>query len=157
MIPKKVFITLLAICIPNSVLCQFFENDYVIQDVRNGINWYRCTVGQTWSAEEQQCIGEIIRLNQEEIADALNQASDQLGGTWRLPSVKELESIVCKNCDPPKVNTKYFKGIESEAYWTGTKNFFNSKMYWSVNFMTGHNYTRFLAYQQLPFLIVQDR
>jgi hypothetical protein len=30
-------------------------------------------------------------------------------------------------------------------------------MFWTVNFMTGYNYSRFFSYQQLPVLLVQDR
>ena len=73
------------------------------------------------------------------------------------PTINELEELVCKKCKNPKVNKKYFPDISPEAYWTGTKNRFNSKMYWTVNFMTGYNYSRFFSYQQLPVLLVQDR
>ena len=64
---------------------------------------------------------------------------------------------MCKKCEKPKVNEKYFPNISPEAYWTQTQNKLNKKMYWTVNFMTGHNYSRFFAYQQLPVLLVQDR
>ena len=60
-------------------------------------------------------------------------------------------------CDPPKIKQKYFPNISPEAYWTSKPNFWNRKMYWTVNFMTGHNYSRFFAYQQLPVLFVKDR
>ena len=57
----------------------------------------------------------------------------------------------------PKIKQKYFPNISPEAYWTSKPNFWNRKMYWTVNFMTGHNYSRFFAYQQLPVLFVKDR
>ena len=136
---------------------QFFEDGYTIKDVKNNIIWLRCTVGQTWDYESKSCTGEIVKLNHDEIEIAMMQAKEQLGGSWRLPTLTELESIVCKKCDKPKVNDKYFPNISPEAYWTQTQNKLNSKMYWTVNFMTGHNYSRFFAYQQLPLLLVQDR
>jgi len=136
---------------------QFFEDGYAIKDVKNGINWLRCTVGQTWDYDTKQCDGEIVKLNHKEIEQAQSQASEQLGGSWRLPTLEELESLVCKSCSKPKINEKYFPGISPEAYWTNTPNIFNSKMYWTVNFMTGHNYSRFFSYQKLPVLLVQDR
>ena len=136
---------------------QFFEDGFTIKDVKNNIIWLRCTVGQTWDYESKSCTGEIVKLNHDEIEIAMMQAKEQLGGSWRLPTLKELESIVCKKCDKPKVNDKYFPNISPEAYWTKTQNKLNSKMYWTVNFMTGHNYSRFFAYQQLPLLLVQDR
>ena len=97
-----------------SSTAQFFDDGLTVRDVKNGVNWLRCTVGQTWNYDTEKC-------------------------------------------EKPKINEKYFPGISPEAYWTQTKNRFNSKMYWTVNFMTGYNYSRFFSYQQLPVLLVQDR
>jgi len=136
---------------------QFFEEGHFVRDVRNNITWLRCSVGQRWDYEIGKCVGKVARLNHKEINEAIIQADQQLGGSWRLPSVEELETLICEYCEPPKIRTKYFPNIQREAYWTGSQNFFNSKMYWSVNFMTGHSYSRFFAYQKLPFLLVRDR
>ena len=136
---------------------QFFENGHTITDVKNNLVWLRCTLGQTWDYEENTCTGELVKLNHAEIAIAKVQASQQLGGSWRLPNLEELESLVCDKCETPKINKKYFPKISPEAYWTQTQNRLNKKMYWTVNFMTGHKYSRFFGYQQLPVLFVQDR
>ena len=105
----------------------------------------------------ETCSGETVRLSQEEISIAVQQAEQQLGGQWRLPTKDELASLTCVECDPPKIRQKYFPNMEREAYWSGTKNRWNGRMYWSVNFMTGHVYSRFFSYQQLPVLLVRDR
>ena len=139
-----------------AVKSQFFEKEHTIRDVRNGISWLRCSVGQTWNMQEQTCIGEIVKLNHEEIAIAIEQATEQLGGNWRLPTLDELQSLVCEMCEPPKIKQKYFPNVSPEAYWSGKKNFLNKKMYWTVNFMTGHSYSRFFSYQRLPVLLVTD-
>ena len=34
---------------------------------------------------------------------AIAQASEQLGGNWRLPTLKELQGLVCETCGPPKI------------------------------------------------------
>ena len=141
----------------NFAFAQFFSEGLVVRDVKNNIFWLRCTVGQTWNHDTERCDGDIVKLNHDEITQAITQASDQLGGAWRLPKLDELEDLVCKKCSKPKINKKYFPDISPEAYWTGTRNRFNSKMFWTVNFMTGHNYSRFFSYQQLPVLLVQDR
>jgi len=153
---RRIF-TLLFIFAASSTSAQFFEEGHTVIDVRNNILWLRCSVGQTWNPDNKQCNGQIVKLNHEEIEMALLQASEQLGGAWRLPSLGELESLVCENCDPPKINKRYFPNISPEAYWTSKKNFLNRKMFWTVNFMTGHNYSRFFAYQKLPVLFVRDR
>ena len=136
---------------------QFFEEGRFVRDVRNNITWYRCTLGQVWNSDTKTCSGETVRLSQDEISIAVQQAEHQLGGQWRLPTKDELESLICVECAPPKIRQKYFPNIEREAYWSGTKNRWNRRMYWSVNFMTGHAYSRFFSYQQLPVLLVRDR
>ena len=157
MISRIFSIFLLFFVWTNCAFAQFFNEGLVVRDVKNNIIWLRCTVGQTWNNDTERCDGEIIKLNHQEIEQAVTQASEQLGGTWRLPDLEELEDLVCANCSAPKVYEKYFPSISPEAYWSATKNRFNSKMYWTVNFMTGHNYSRFFYYQQLPVLLVQDR
>ena len=133
----------------------FIISGFTAIDLRSGVKWMRCSVGQVF--EDGNCVGKIIRLNHDEIKIALQQASEQLGGEWRLPTLDELESLVCEACEPPKIKKKYFPNISPEAYWTSKRNFLNRKMVWTVNFMTGHNYSRFHAYQQLPVLFVRDR
>jgi hypothetical protein len=136
---------------------QFFEEGRFVRDVRNSVIWYRCTLGQVWDYNTKTCSGETVRLSQHEISIAVQQANQQLGGQWRLPTKDELEGLICVECNPPKIRQKYFPNIEREAYWSGTKNRWNGRMYWSVNFMTGHAYSRFFFYQQLPALLVRDR
>ena len=157
MVKFLVLVLLSVVFAPLASHAQFFEEGHLVRDVRNNITWLRCSVGQRWDYDTGKCVGKVVRLNHEEIKDAIAQADQQLGGSWRLPSVEELETLICEDCEPPKIRTKYFPDIQREAYWTGSQNFFNSKMYWSVNFMTGHSYSRFFAYQQLPFLLVRDR
>ena len=156
MLKLLVTVCIALIYLPNSASAQFFEQGQFIKDIENRVLWLRCSVGQVWSPETKTCAGKIVKLNQEEIEVAIIQAEEQLSGTWRLPTLSELESLVCISCTPAKVQNRYFPGIAREAYWSGTRNSFNSKMFWSVNFQTGHRYSRFLGYQQLPFLLVQD-
>ena len=153
----KLFILISTLLVFSRAEAQFFEEEHLITDVRNNITWLRCSVGQTWDNEAKTCSGNLVKLNHDEIKLALEQASEQLGGEWRLPTLGELESLVCEECEPPKIKKKYFPNISPEAYWTSKRNFLNRKMVWTVNFMTGHNYSRFHAYQQLPVLFVRDR
>ena len=156
MLKTLVTVWIALIYLPSTSTAQFFEQGQFIKDIENRILWIRCSVGQVWSSETKSCIGDAMKLNQAEIKVAITQANEQLSGAWRLPTLSELESLVCSSCAPAKVQNKYFPGITREAYWSGTRNSFNRRMYWSVNFQTGHRYSRFLGYQQLPFLLVQD-
>ena len=94
-------------------------------------------------------VGSIVKLNHEEIEIATKQAAEQLGGKWRLPSLEELESLVCEECGRQRSRKSFFRNI-TQKHTGVVKEFLNSKMHWTVNFMTGHSYSRFFSYQKLP-------
>ena len=95
----KLFILFIAstIAVPMATHAQFFEEGHLVTDVRNNIIWLRCSVGQRWDYDTGKCVGKVARLNQEEIEDAIGQADQQLGGSWRLPSVEELSAPTIPN------------------------------------------------------------
>ena len=130
------------------------KDDRVI-DLRSGVEWLRCSVGQQF--EEGTCTGDVLRLSQEEVKEAIQIANRELGGTWRLPTRKELEFLICETCPAPKINISIFPKTVSEPYWTGQRNWISPKNLWSVNFMTGHSYGRFFPYQRLAVRLVRNR
>ena len=133
---------------------QFIARQHTVKDLKSGTTWLRCSVGQAWDPAFDTCTGEIVKLDQTQISFAIKEAKRQLGGNWRLPTRDELEGLVCGACPPPKINSKYFPNVSPEAYWTSDRNVLNPKTFWSVNFMTGHSYSRFFPYQFLPVLLI---
>ena len=108
----------------------------------------RCSVGQRWNGET--CTGKIINLNHDQMEEVLKLASEQLGSGWRLPSRKELESLVCRDCKIPKINSEIFPNTDPVPYWTGERNKFAKRHFWSVNFYTGNtsvSYTHLRAHE----------
>jgi len=94
--------------------------------------------------------------------DAVSYCNDlSIAGSsdWRLPSEKELMSIV--NCDTynPSINTTYFPGTNASPYWSSTVNVYLNTIWHvffsngSVNSMTtdSHNYVRCVRGQELSF------
>ena len=134
---------------------QFLARDHLIIDLRNGVEWMRCSVGQQWNGT--RCDGEIIRLNHDDVAKAIVIANEQLGGNWRLPSREELEGLVCAACETIKIDSDSFPQTVPEPYWTGEVNGFAARHFWSVNFMTGYTYGRFFPQQELAVRLVRDR
>ena len=134
---------------------QFLARDHLIIDLRSGVEWMRCSVGQRWNGAS--CEGKIIRLNHDDVAKAIVIANDQLGGNWRLPSRRELEGLVCAACEAIKIDSDSFPQTVPEPYWTGEVNGFAARHFWSVNFMTGYTYGRFFPQQQLAVRLVRDR
>ena len=134
---------------------QFYLKEHLVIDLFTSTEWMRCSVGQRWNGNT--CIGKIINLNHEQMDEVLRIASDQLGSGWRLPTRKELESLVCKDSKIPKIDSKIFPSTEPVPYWTGERNKFAKKHFWSVNFYTGNTYGRFYPYQSLAVRLVRDR
>ncbi len=134
--------------------------DYVVRgktviDLRNGLEWMRCSHGQNY--DNEKCFGNVVRLNQKQVEVVLKKLNLEGNGFWRLPSKKELEMILCNECDPPKINEIIFPSTAKEPYWTGQKNWISPKNYWSVNFMTGYSYGRFFPQKELAIRFVKNR
>lgn len=153
----RIFSIVLLFSFANESNAQFYSEGIKVIDFENKVEWYRCTLGQTFNIDTEKCDGNAVKLNHLEVEVAISQANEQLGGNWRLPTRAELETLICEHCQPPKIDTRYFPGTQSEPYWTGEKNWISPKNYWSVNFMTGDTYGRFFPQQSLLVMIVRDR
>ena len=56
---------------------------------------------------------------------------------WRLPSRKELTSIVDKEEHNLSIDTNYFPNTHAAQYWTSTKNLADGDYAWSILFFYG--------------------
>lgn len=139
----------------------FMARDHIVVDLQHNIDWLRCTVGQVWDGDS--CAGETVRLDHEQIEMAITQADEQLGKGWRLPTVDELEGLLCESCKTcdlcnyPMIDAEMFPRTEAEPYWTGDQNSLSRRNYFSVNFINGWVYGRFFPTQQLAVRLVRDR
>jgi hypothetical protein len=133
----------------------FMTRDHLVIDLRHGIEWLRCSVGQVWDGAS--CSGEVMTLDHAQIEQAINLANEQLGGNWRLPDREELEGLVCPTCGPPQIDAEIFPGTSGEPYWTGQVNNIARRFYYSVNFLNGWTFGRFLPTKQLAVRLVRDR
>ena len=134
---------------------QFIDKEHLVIDLLNGVEWMKCSAGQQWNGES--CFGKAIRLNRNQIKTAIKQANNQLGGSWRLPSKKELEGIICNTCEYVKIDPKFFPETPAEPFWTSEKNFWSNNRYWSVNFFTGYSFSRFTEDKPLATRFVRNR
>ena len=134
---------------------QFYLKEHLVIDLFTSTEWMRCSVGQRWNGET--CIGKIISLNHEQMDEVLRIASDQLGSGWRLPTRKELESLICIKCEKVKINLKIFPKTPPEPFWTKDKNYWQPKFNWIVNFLNGNTFGRYPGYKPNYIRLVRDR
>ena len=117
-------------CKPNSIEAttrveNFLNNkDGTVTDLRFGLVWQICTFGQQYSVENDNCIGDPTPINTWSDAvhsqDEFNSQNPQQFDDWRLPNIKELQSIVERQCRQPAIRTDIFKGTANGVYWSNT-------------------------------------
>lgn len=61
------------------------------------------------------------------------------GATWRVPTKKELETLVDEQ-STPKVDAAAFPGTPANTFWTATKWAGDTSQTWYVDFNTGGSY-----------------
>jgi len=102
---------------------------------RTGLMWQRCAEGQTWSAGT--CTGSANTMSW---ANALQAAvSARVGGfsDWRLPNIKELQSIVEEKCVSPSINNSIFPNTSASRFWSAAAYANHSGYAWYVSFRYG--------------------
>jgi hypothetical protein len=95
----------------------------IIHDSVTGLDWQKYASGQVvgWTGALQHC-----------------ETSEQDGFyDWRLPSVKELETIVNPSMLNPAVDSNLFPGTPVELFWTSTPYVDNPAIAWAVDFWDG--------------------
>ena len=97
-----IFIILLFFLNFNNVWANnFISRGYYVIDLSQKVEWMTCTVGMVW--EKDKCVGNPIKVKLDQIDSVISQANEQLEGSWRLPNRKELERIVCRDCQKVKI------------------------------------------------------
>lgn len=115
----------------------------IATDQSTGLSWLVCSAGSTWNATSETCTGSALQYNWQ---DALAYGADyeyQSFTDWRLPNVKELMSIIERQCASPAINTAVFVDALSERYWTSTPSIQSTddsnETAWGVTFIEGTN------------------
>ena len=131
----------------------------IARDYIQKLEWMRCSVGQIW--ENGTCIGEIRMLSVREALEIAARLKNLDGGGWRLPRVKELQSIVTKVENRPRdvepnIDKETFPNTFPGPYWTSDQSFYSRQYQWSVNFLTGQRFNRFFPRQKLAVRLVRD-
>ena len=127
------------------------NTDGTVTDPSSGLTWMRCALGQTWTGS--YCVG-IQNAYTWDQAKALSFSYAGLSD-WRLPNIRELQTIVDRDNYNPAINTLAFPNTPILNFWTGSVYaLYSSDSAWSVNFVDGvasYSYRR----QSLPVRLVR--
>lgn len=111
---------------------ELVNNGAEVKDKQTGLIWQRCSLGQTWSGTS--CTGTAATYNW---TNALQTAAN-MGGGWRVPNVKELDSLIEQACYSPSINELMFPNTVVNYYWSSSPVAYNSNYAWIVLFDHGY-------------------
>ncbi|MEZ5512517.1 MAG: DUF1566 domain-containing protein [Steroidobacteraceae bacterium] len=119
------------------------RGDGTTVDRRTGLMWQRCPVGMTLNDQGTADIFDDTCAASAEIANdwqsALQAANDDTTAghqDWRLPDVKELESIVLPSCAMPAADRGAFPDTPAAPFWSSTP-LRQDPIAWQVEFLRG--------------------
>ena len=95
-------------------LYELLNNNTEVKDKETGLIWQRCSLGQTWSGTA--CTGTAATYNW---TNAL-QTAKNMGNGWRVPNIKELDSLIEQACYSPSINEVFFPNTQSGSYWSSS-------------------------------------
>ena len=99
---------------PTTPDSRFQVNNDEVTDTQTGLIWQRCAQGQSWNSETSQCDGTVTAVH-------WKSAMELATGDWRVPNIKELQSIMEHACASPSMNMTIFPiGREALGLWSST-------------------------------------
>ena len=110
-----------------------------VRDRYTGLVWRLCALGQSGPGCETGAGEERLVSRAEAEAEAENLAR-QTGQPWRLPTVKELESILELGCREPSVDQTVFPKSPIRPFWTATPGAGAPDSAWQINTFLGGSY-----------------
>ncbi len=92
-----------------------------VLDNTTGLRWLRCPLGIGGTADSSAgCIETDAAYTWTEAVSACDNLSFA-GGTWRLPTIRELQSITLLHYNTaPRINAKVFPNTGNNIYWSST-------------------------------------
>ncbi len=112
------------------------NNDGTVTDTKTGLIWLEnanCFDRQNWN----NAAAKAAELS----SGACGLSDGSYTGQWRLPSRKELGTLVFIRAEkPPALPSNHpFKGVQFDIYWSSTSTSANARA-WTVDFSSGFSY-----------------
>lgn len=117
----------------------------IISDPNIRLEWKKCSEGQLFDAVGNGCTGTISEFTWEEALVRAQVVNAGTGGEnieglqhtdWRVPTIKELGSIVELSCFRPAVNVTLFPAMDGDVHWSSSPHA-NGSSAWTIDFDSG--------------------
>jgi Protein of unknown function (DUF1566) len=110
-----------------------------VTDTQTGLIWRRCLEGQTWTGST--CAGSYGTYTWDNALAHAKSTANSTGVAWRLPNVKELQSLVDRSMSIPlMIDSSVFPGTPGISFWTSTPYAGDASSAWFVYFYNGFVY-----------------
>ncbi len=120
---------------PSTPINRFTENgDGTVTDTVTGLTWKRCSEGLEGAVCEK---GSPLALTWQEALKAGAESRFAGKNDWRLPNIKELNSIIERQCTMPAINEIVFPATPTMSFWSSTPYDGNPAYAWNVYFPYG--------------------
>ena len=105
-----------------------------VTDSKTALMWKQCSEGQSGSS----CTGTYTTELWQTALNTANSSTFANYSDWRLPSAKELQSLVETGCHGPSINITLFPNTPASWFWTVTSYASGASGVWGVNFNVGY-------------------
>jgi hypothetical protein len=95
------------------------HNNGSVSDKRTGLTWQVCALGQQWQ-KDNTCELTPGLYHWQEAMLLAKENTDSDSDNWRLPTIKELNSIVEYQCNNPAINQAVFPNAGKNMHWSST-------------------------------------
>lgn len=111
-----------------------------VKDNTTGLIWSRCSLSFSGNARTSpECKGTVSGYGWEEALKACNDLDFAERTDWRLPNIKELQSIVYYHeYFTPSINQRVFPSTISDHYWSSTNHINSDNLVWTIDFQYGN-------------------
>ena len=108
--------------IPTTTAVERFivNEDGTVLDTETNLVWKRCAEGQVFDSTATTCNLDHISYDWQQGLAAAMQSSFAGKSDWRLPNVKELDSIVARHCVSPAIELIPFPNTPSVLFLSST-------------------------------------
>lgn len=120
---------------PSTPINRFINNDDgTVTDKVTGLTWKRCSEGLSGNGCEK---GTAATFTWEEALKTAATSSFAGKNDWRVPTIKELGSIIERQCTMPAINEIVFPATPTMSFWSSTPYIGNANFAWNVYFPYG--------------------